>query len=166
MRARFFIGCVLISASWCRAAAPTFQHDVLPLVEQRCIACHGGGKQIMVGLDLRTLAGVMAGSANGPVLVPGNPESSRLWMMVRDDKMPMGGPPLATEEKQLLREWIEKGQFPRREGLGGKQSEKARQWWSFRKPVKPPIPVVRAGSKVRTPIDAFLQQKLDEKKWT
>ena len=155
--------CFWLAGACCWAVTPTFQHEILPLVEKRCIACHGGGQQVMAGLDLRTLSGVMAGSSKGPVLVPGNPDGSRLWMMVRDEKMPMGGPPLAEAEKQLLREWIEKGQFlSREEALAGQR----RQWWSFRKPVKPPVPAVRARSRVRTPIDAFLQQKLDQKGWT
>jgi hypothetical protein len=72
------------------AAAP-FQHDVLPLMEKNCITCHGGGLVIMGGLDLRTLAGVMGGSSKGPAVVPGSPDESRIWIMVRDGKMPMGG---------------------------------------------------------------------------
>ena len=156
---RWLIGFCLLAAGWCWAAIPTFQHQVLPLIEKRCIACHGGGPQLMAGLDLRTLAAVMAGSSNGPVIVPGNPDGSRLWMMVRGGKMPMGGPPLTHLEKQLIQEWIEKGQFPARGGPPG-------QWWSFRKPVKPPVPAVRASARLRTPIDAFIQQKLDQKKWT
>src|SRR5439155_14038063 len=31
---------------------------------------------------------------------------------------------------------------------------------------KPPVPAVRQASSVRTPIDAFVEQKLEEQKWT
>jgi hypothetical protein len=125
----------------------------------------------MAGLDLRTLTGVMAGGSNGPVVVPGNPDGSRLWTMVRDGKMPMGGSPLSNEDKQLLRDWIEKGQFPSASDAVTKRgpekiTAQARQWWSFQKPVKPSVPNVRNASKARTPIDAFVEQKLEEKKWT
>src|SRR5258708_27063973 len=102
---------VLLPAA-CWPAVPTFQHDVLPLMGKRCIACHGAAQPIASGLDLRTLTGVMAGGASGPVVAPGNPDGSRPWTMVRDGKMPIGGAPLPDDEKQLLREWIEKGQFP------------------------------------------------------
>src|SRR5262245_61256710 len=124
----------LLTAPLC-AAVPTFQHDVLPLLEKRCVSCHGLLRPVAGGLDLRPLDRVVAGGAGGPVVVPGNPEMSRLWTLVRDGKMPMGGAPLADEEKQLIREWIEKGQFPsaqqaisasRREKI----DDKARQWWS------------------------------------
>jgi len=161
---------VLLPAA-CWAAVPTFQHDVLPLMEKRCIACHGAAQPVAAGLDLRTLTGVMAGGAGGAVVVPGNPDGSRLWTMVRDAKMPMGSAPLSDEEKQLLREWIEKGQFPtpeqaQAERRSAKIDDKAREWWSFKKPVKPTVPVVRNASKVRTEIDAFVEQKLEEKRWT
>src|SRR5437763_998979 len=94
---RLLVCCGLLPASWCWAA-PTFQHDVLPLMKKRCIACHGAALPVIAGLDLRTLAGVMAGGAGGPVVVPGNPDGSRLWTMVRDGKMPKGGGPIPDEE--------------------------------------------------------------------
>ena len=162
------VGCVLQAVAW--SAPPTFQHDVLPLLAKRCVACHGTVQPVTAGLDLRTLEGVMAGSVGGPVLVPGNPDASRLWTMVRDGRMPLGGK-LTEEEKALLREWIEKGQFPSAEQAREKKrkekiSDEARQWWSFRKPVKPPVPHVRTASRGLNPIDAFVLQKLEEKKWS
>jgi hypothetical protein len=113
----------------------------------------------------------MAGGTNGAVVLPGNPDGSRFWLMVRDGKMPMGGEPLADEEKQLVREWIERGQFPTREqalaeSRDAKITAEARQWWSFQKPLKPSVPEVRDTKRVRTPVDAFLLKKLEEKKWT
>jgi hypothetical protein len=161
---RLLVCCWLLPAC---GAVPTFQHDVLPLMAKRCIGCHGAAQPIAAGLDLRTLTGVMTGA----VVVPGNPDVSKLWTMVRDGKMPMGAAPLPDAEKQLLREWIEKGQFPTpqqalAEKRGAKIDDKAREWWSFKKPVKPLVPAVRQTSKVRTPIDAFVEQKLEEKRWT
>jgi hypothetical protein len=154
---------VLLSAGWCWTAPQTFQHDVLPVIEKRCLGCHGAGQAIAGRLDLRTLDGVMAGGAGGPVVVPGDPERSRLWVMVRNGKMPKTGSALSAEEKQLFRDWIEKGQFPAAQQA---RIENRREWWSFKKPVKPAVPRVRNASKVRTPIDAFIEQKLEEKKWT
>jgi mono/diheme cytochrome c family protein len=161
---------LLFAASSASAATPTFQHDVLPLFEKRCVACHGGTLQVMGGLNLKTLEFVMAGGTGGPVVAPGDPDKSRLWIAVREGKMPMGGARLTEPELQLVREWIEKGQFPSRgDALAQKRklriTPEARNWWSFRKPVKPPVPLTKTA-RVRTPIDAFLQRKLDEKKWT
>src|SRR5262249_26337957 len=40
---------------------------------------------------------------------------------------------------------------------------KDRDWWAFKKPVRPPVPTVRSQDRVRTPIDAFLLRRLEEK---
>src|SRR5678815_1979129 len=88
----------LFSTAWCWAAPQSFQHDVLPVIAKHCLACHGEEK--MAGLDLRTLAGAMS------VVVPGDPDRSRLWQMIRDGQMPMEGEPLSDAEKQLFRDWI------------------------------------------------------------
>src|SRR5688572_600738 len=82
---------LLLLAASCYAATPTFQHEVLPLLEKKCLGCHGGGRTAMAGLDLRTLESVMAGGNGGPVVVPGNPDGSKFFLLVRDGKMPMGG---------------------------------------------------------------------------
>jgi len=54
---------ILLSAAWCWPAPQTFQHDVLPLIEKRCVTCHGAGRTISGGLDLRTIEGVMGQAA-------------------------------------------------------------------------------------------------------
>ena len=59
-----------------RAQVPAFQHDVLPLFENRCNSCHGKTKSS--GLDMRSLDALMASGATGPVVVPGKPEASFL----------------------------------------------------------------------------------------
>ena len=41
-----------------------------------------------------------------------------------------------------------------------------RSFWSLQPVKKPPVPTVRNAAKARNPIDAFLLQKLEEKKWT
>src|SRR5262249_52836112 len=36
-----------------------------------------------------------------------------------------------------------------------------RQFWAFRKPVRPAVPAVRDAGRVRTPIDAFILARLE-----
>jgi Protein of unknown function (DUF1549)/Protein of unknown function (DUF1553) len=43
------------------------------------------------------------------------------------------------------------------------QSDEQRNYWAFRKPVRPSIPPVKNKSWVRTPIDAFILSRLEEK---
>ena len=148
------------------AATPTFQHDVLPIMQQRCIGCHG--EQASGGLDLRTLEALMKGSSGGPAISPGDPESSVLWKKIASDAMPMGGDPLTDAEKNLIRDWITNGQFPTRDTAAEDRSaeervrEQAKSFWSFQTPAKSPVPAVAHVEQVRTPVDAFIIEKQEE----
>jgi hypothetical protein len=161
---------IFVLAAAAQNTPPSFEHDIRPIFEKNCFFCHGNTKPHSNGLDLKTLESIMAGANSGPVIVPGKPESSRLFIVVRDGIMPQGGAPLSAAEKQLIREWIEKGKFPSTDAPEpkgkAKITDKDRQWWSFRKPVKPSPPPARNASRVRTPIDAFIEQKLATKNWT
>ena len=106
---------------------PAFERDIRPIFEKNCFYCHGATKPLSNGLDLKTIESVMAGADSGPIVVPGKPEASRLWIVVRDGIMPQGGAPLPAAQKQLIREWIEKGEFPATtETPADKSSEKDR----------------------------------------
>jgi hypothetical protein len=149
---------------------PTFQHEILPVFAANCLGCHGD-KQKMGGLDLRSIASVLAGGSGGPAIQPGKPADSLLWKMIESGKMPVGGQPLTTAQKRLIFAWIEQGRFP---SLNAALDEKraslitpeARQFWSFRKPVKAAVPTVKNAAAVRTPIDAFLLAELEKKNWS
>lgn len=89
-----------------------YVEDIQPLFERTCSACHNAAARIM-GLQTTTYATLMAGSTNGPVVVPGNPEASKLWEMIGAGKMPLTGP-LPMEERQLVYDWIKAGAAERR----------------------------------------------------
>jgi hypothetical protein len=151
--------------------APLFKSEIMPVLEKNCVMCHGE-KQKMAGLDLSSFSGMMAGSSSGPVIAPGKPDRSMLWKMIENDQMPQGGK-LTTAEKQLIHAYIEQGRFPTTEESeatiqareAAKITPEKRQWWSFRKPVKSPVPAVKNKDQVRTDIDAFVLAKLEEKGW-
>jgi hypothetical protein len=150
--------------------APLFKSEILPVLEKNCIKCHGD-QQKMAGLDLSTFTGLMTGGSSGPVIAPGKPERSLLWKMIESEKMPMGGK-LTAAEKQALKAYIEQGRFPVEQMNAAEQAREAaritpeaRNWWSFRKPVKTAVPVVKHTAQVRTPIDAFVLAKLEPKGW-
>ncbi|MCX6595222.1 MAG: PSD1 and planctomycete cytochrome C domain-containing protein, partial [Acidobacteria bacterium] len=150
--------------------APLFKDEVLPVLEKSCTKCHSP-QQKMGGLDLTTFSGLMAGGASGPVIAPGKPSRSLLWVMVDSGKMPLGGA-LNNAQKQLLRTYIEQGRFPAGEldavtaaREAARITPQARQWWSFQKPRKSPAPVVKHRDQVRTPVDTFILAKLEERGW-
>ena len=90
------------------AATVSFANDVLPILESRCVNCHGGDR-IEKGLSLRNYDEVMAGSENGPVIVPGDPANSLLVELVTNQKMPKRGPKLTPPQVQTITEWVAAG---------------------------------------------------------
>ena len=150
--------------------APLFKDEILPILEKSCNGCHNP-KQKMGGLDLTTFAGVMSGGASGPVIAPGKPNHSLMWIMIESGKMPMGGA-LNKAQKQAIKAYIEQGRFPKNELDAAAEAREAklitpeaRKWWSFQRPVNPPLPAVKNSAQVRTPIDRFILAKLEERGW-
>jgi mono/diheme cytochrome c family protein len=80
----------------------------MPLIESRCINCHGG-ERTQEGLDMKTHAAIMAGSENGPVVTPGDAANSSLAQLVIEGKMPKRGPKLTPDQVQLVVDWINQG---------------------------------------------------------
>jgi len=89
-----------------------YREDIQPLFNRSCAACHNAAAKTM-GLQVTTYQALMAGGQNGPVVVPGDPEASKLWEMVSQGKMPATGP-LPVAEQELVRAWITEGAAERR----------------------------------------------------
>lgn len=89
--------------------APVFAAVIAPILEARCVECHGAAKA-KAGLRLDSFAALMAGSENGAVVTPGDPAKSPLVQMVRlpvdaDDHMPPVGKPQLTAGQIAVLEW-------------------------------------------------------------
>ena len=91
---------------------PSFQHEVRPIFEKACFQCHSDEKSL-AGLDVRSIAALMAGGSGGPALIPGKPDDSLLIKQLESGKMPLGGEPLTPAQLQLVRAWVKDGRFPR-----------------------------------------------------
>ncbi len=91
-----------------------FNHVIQPLLEAKCVSCHGATKS-EGDLQLDSFAALMAGGKTGSVVEPGNPADSvllqRLFLPLADKKhMPPAGRPQPTEtDLTLLDWWIETG---------------------------------------------------------
>ncbi len=96
------------------ANAAFYPVHVAPLLERSCVRCHKPEKH-KAGLRMDTLALLLAGGTDGPVIAPGNPGKSELIRRVKlpakdDDSMPSDGDkPLAPEEIQMIERWIAAG---------------------------------------------------------
>ncbi len=88
--------------------------QVKPILQERCLPCHQGsflGARIP---DFRTSAEVYDPARPIPLVVPGDPEGSRLIQVIyltekTGQAMPPLGHGLTLEEKNLLGEWIRQG---------------------------------------------------------
>jgi hypothetical protein len=152
------------------------QHDVLPILLRRCMACHGARRQ-EAGLDLRTRASMLRGGKSGPGMVAGKPEESlvikrtRLGQMPPPERLVEGSvKPIEKAEIEILATWIASGapEVVVEPDVAGttpdsKVSDSQRDFWSFRPPRAVIIPTVRHAAQVRNPIDEFVLQKLEEK---
>jgi hypothetical protein len=90
------------------STAVSFANDVLPILNSRCLNCHGGNR-IEEGLIVGSYDELMAGSTNGPVIIPGDAEGSLLVKLVVNQKMPKRGPKLTPSQVQLIVDWVNQG---------------------------------------------------------
>ena len=99
----------------------SFHNHILPLLENRCLNCHGepyvkNGRTIKptAGLQLDTYEMVMKGNLDGTIVTPGDPTVSTLFQVVilpDDDPelMPPKGDPLTEDERTMIKRWILEG---------------------------------------------------------
>src|SRR5688500_17196013 len=103
---------LLLTAAALAPAPVDFARQVRPLLERRCLECHGG-KKVNAGLEVTSAARLLAGGVTGKAVVPRDPRGSYLLQRVRgeggEDRMPPEGPALTAEEIALLARWIEEG---------------------------------------------------------
>ena len=90
------------------SASVSFTDDILPILESRCVNCHGGDR-LEKGLSVRTYGDLMSGSENGPVVVAGDAANSKLVQMIANQKMPKRGPKLTPPQLQLIVDWVNQG---------------------------------------------------------
>jgi mono/diheme cytochrome c family protein len=151
-------------------AAPTaaqlefFEKEVRPILAENCYECHGPKKQ-KSGLRLDAKAFVLKGGEIGPVVVPGQPEQSRLILAVNHAKrkdveaMPSEDKKLSPKEIAALTEWVRQGlPWP---ATGQPEIADPRKHWAFQPVANPPPPAVADQARVRNDVDRFVLAKLE-----
>ncbi len=95
-------------------SAYVYAELVQPVLDRRCISCHGSGKS-SGSLRLDTPEGIEQGGRDGPAFVPGYPSQSEIVRRITlppydEDAMPPdGAAPLDVGETEVIRWWIENG---------------------------------------------------------
>ncbi len=157
-------------------AEKLFTEKLQPVLNEKCAGCHGASATS--GLDLRTREAMLKGGTRGPAVVPGDAAKSWLYISIKGDhdlKMPMGKP-LAAETVDGFRRWIEADAPVPEKAAEKKADTKASaeakpKWnyaaddvWAFQPMKRHPVPTKGiAASRLQTPVDAFILQKLNDK---
>lgn len=96
--------------------ALTYQADIKPLLDAKCVSCHvpGGAGYEKSGLQLDSYDAMMKGTRFGPVVVAGSSVSSTLYRLVSGQadpsiRMPHGQAPLPETDVALIAAWIDQG---------------------------------------------------------
>lgn len=92
------------SLSLLALSTPGYDADIQPIFEENCSVCHSDSLQL-ADLHVTAYEPLLAGGQSGAVVVPGDPDASKLWLQVRSGAMPLVGE-LNDDEKSLVYEWI------------------------------------------------------------
>ena len=130
-----------------------FSRDIRPILNQNCVACHGGVRQKNgVSFIFREEA-LGKGKSGRPTIVPGDPDASEFMARITttdpEARMPYHGPPLPPQQISLLRRWI-------------KQGAKWQDYWAFVPPTPKSLPQVKRADWVRQPLDRFILARLEK----
>lgn len=143
------------------ARAVDYVGQIQPLLESRCLDCHGPAKQ-KSGLRVDTRAPMLKGGDSGkPAIVPGKSAESILVQRVLssdpDEMMPPKGERLTPEQVALLKAWIDQGaKMP--EALAGAET----RHWAYAAPVRHPVPKVQSPDWCRNGMDFFVLERLEK----
>jgi len=159
-------------------ATEFFEKKIRPVFVANCAKCHSPKAKI-AELDLTTAEGFARGGESGPLINKEKPEESRLLKAIGYDdslKMPPAGK-LKAEEIAAITEWVKLGApWPqaKAEAVAGEAKSPERKstreftaeekkFWAYQPIAKSAPPQVKNVGWVKSPIDAYVLAKLEEK---
>jgi hypothetical protein len=150
--AAVFIAAVGIVAA--QSGAPTFNRDIRPIMSDTCFRCHGPdriARKADMRLDIREEATKPTRSGRIPI-VPGDPNKSEIIARIFSQGATVMPPKYAHKEltqaqKDTIRRWVAEGAVY--EGH-----------WAYQPVKRPAVPTVADASRIRNPIDHFIQDRL------
>ena len=172
---RFASACLTLGvlvASSCAARAKAgpvlFENDVRPIFKAYCLDCHGASEKPKAGLDLRLARSTMRGGESGAAVVAGQPSESLLLERLQADEMPPGEKKLPASMRAVIERWVADGcragrTEPESLPAGIDITPEDRAYWCFQPIRRPALPALTARDRVRTPIDAFVLARLQER---
>ena len=147
------LGGALWGAAACHSTKTVdYNADVKPILNNKCISCHGGVKK-QGGFSLLFEDEAKAKLKSGKYgIIPGDADNSemiiRLTAHDEEERMPYKEEPLSEQEIKILKDWIDEGA----------------EWgthWAY-KPVEQQVVPELKSSWAKNAIDYFIQQKAEE----
>ncbi|MBL7872888.1 MAG: DUF1549 domain-containing protein [Cyclobacteriaceae bacterium] len=128
-----------------------YNTQVKPILNKKCIACHGGVKQ-KAGFSLLFREEALGNTESGkPAIIPGNPGASELIRRISindpEERMPFKHEPLSPEEIDILTLWI-------------KQGAKWGEHWAYVSIQNQEVPEIKSAW-IKNEIDPFILEKLE-----
>lgn len=114
----YLYAAVILLIIGCATQPVSYRHDVVPILESRCIKCHTPPDGIgykATGLNMNSYESLMQGTYYGPVIFAGDSRRSILNMLVEGragklQRMPhKEDQPLSREQIETLRTWVNEG---------------------------------------------------------
>jgi hypothetical protein len=141
-----------------------FDRTIAPVFASYCLDCHSG-EEPKGGLNLSSRQAAMRGGESGVAIAAGKIDESLLWERVSNGEMPPKEK-LPEDAKESLRQWIAGGAKWGTDPIDTFRYTTSKRagydWWALQPLGRHDPPKVKAGDRVRNPIDAFLLAKLEE----
>lgn len=163
---RFLLNLLMLMIACCEltpllAKSIDFDKQVAPILISHCLECHQGFEP-EGGLNLTELTLLIKGGDSGPAINTADFAKSLLWQRVSSGEMPPEHP-LGSEEKTILKEWLQQGAKWGRSPLDlfsiSTDSRAGRDWWSLQ-PLNRATPPSVDTEWCRNGIDLFVYQNL------
>ena len=150
----FLAATVFLWLTGCKDEKIDFSAQVKPILNKRCISCHGGVKR-NADFSLLFRHEALDTTESGKLaIIPGDPNHSEMIRRVNlkdpEERMPYKEEPLSNEEIRILTQWIEEGA----------------EWgdhWAYEKPKPVVVPATELHDDwPQSEIDHFILKKLEE----
>ncbi len=137
-----------------------FDRDVLPILSDKCFACHGpdpATRQADLRLDIKE--GAFSEPSGYPIIVPGEPENSELVLRITHENLDTRMPPQSQnrqptqEQIDTIIQWIAEG-------------AEWEEHWAYNPPQRIDPPEVQNTDWIHNPIDNFILSNLENEALT
>ena len=155
----YFVSFLIVLGSCQNRERIDFNTQIKPIINDKCISCHGGVKKT-AGFSLLFEEEALSNTDEGsPAIIPGKAAKSRMIQRFHEKdpelRMPYEKPPLSMEEIELFSKWIDQG------AVWGTH-------WAYIPPKDQTIPQIddpyKEFATTNNPIDHFIASRMQEKK--